>query len=204
MVMPIGKYAGTPVEQLPTDYIRWAVENLGANLDNPTVEALMDEFNRRNGVFGFENHVADPKASLEGKDVQKAGLIALKNAWQQANEQFEKTTGHALPACQIAFRTNKDILGTWYPGLRLITISNYWILPRKVLQSVIVHEMCHQYITDMKIHDNAPHGQQWRKIAALMENATGLRIQKTVRPKGFVANSQRRADPNHLLFYDEN
>lgn len=201
-VMPFGKYKGTDIRQLPTEYLRYAVEKLGGLLDDATVEAIMEEFRRRNGVYGFENSVGDGRASLEGRELRRAAVGDLVKAWQDANREFQQALGVTLPPCRISVRTNAKILGTWYPGLRILTISNYWILPRRALQSVIIHEMCHQYITDMHINDTAPHGKMWKEVAAAMEAQTGLQIRKETRTTGFVANDKRRSEPDMLYFYE--
>lgn len=201
-VMPLGRYKGVPIEDLPTGYLRVAVEKMGGVLDDGTVEALMEEFRRRNGVYGFENSVGDVRASLEGRELRRAAVGDLVKAWQAANREFQQALGVTLPPCRISVRTNAKILGTWYPGLRFLTISNYWILPRRALQSVIIHEMCHQYITDMGILDTAPHGRQWTAAAAALEKHTGLQIRKETRTTGFVANDKRRSEPDVVYFYD--
>jgi hypothetical protein len=45
--MPFGKHKGTPIRDLPSDYIRWVLENL--NLRDQLFKALSGEYERRGG-----------------------------------------------------------------------------------------------------------------------------------------------------------
>lgn len=200
LIMPVGKYAGRDIRTLPTDYLRWAVVNL-AGADQETVAAMMKEFERRKGVYGFEDADGDRRADISAANLKRANLASLQKAWQQGRDAFRSALGKELPECTLGVRTSKTVLGTWYPAPRLLTISNYWIIPREVLQSVIIHEMCHQWITDMEIRDDSPHGRQWKKIAAVIGQHTGLHITRTTAPTGFKANPKRRSEPNIIYFY---
>ena len=45
--MPFGKHKGTPIRDLPSDYIHWVLENL--NLRDELFKALSAEYERRGG-----------------------------------------------------------------------------------------------------------------------------------------------------------
>jgi uncharacterized protein (DUF3820 family) len=44
-IMPFGKYRGTPIRELPDEYLNWILENL--NLKGGLFRALSEEFERR-------------------------------------------------------------------------------------------------------------------------------------------------------------
>lgn len=201
VIMPVGKYRGRPISELSTPYLRWALENL-TMIDDRVASALLREVQRRRAVLGFENASGDrhaPSERLE-TEVDIHGLIA---GWKFYRDLFEQETGVHLMQPALGFRTNEKILGTWYPGFRRLVISNYWILPRKVFRSVLVHEMCHQFITDTGQEEHYPHGERWRAIAARMAEVTGLDVTRTTPIIGFVANERRRQAPGIVRIYDE-
>lgn len=201
IVIPVGKYRGTKVSELPTPYLRWALENL-TMIGDDIASALLREAQRRKAVLGFENASGDLRAPSERKEYE-VGIRGLVAGWKYYRDFFEKETGVQLLQPAFGFRMNEKILGTWYPSYRRLVISNYWILPRKVFRSVLVHEMCHQFITDTGQEEHYPHGERWREIAERMASATGLDVTRTTPMKGFVANERRRQEPHIIRIYDE-
>lgn len=199
--MPVGKFRGRKVGELSTPYIRWALESLTV-LDDVVATALLEELQRRRGVLGFENAVADPGAPSVRREIE-VGPEALLAAWEHYAGVFLEATGHRMQPCTLGFRTNQRVLGTWYPWYRRLVVSNYWILPRRTFRSVLVHEMCHEYITETGREEHYPHGDRWRAVARVMEAATGLDISRTTTPTGFVANERRRQFPDVIRIYDD-
>lgn len=202
MLMPIGHYRGREVNTLPTDYIGWAIANLPIR-DPELLAELNREFQARQGVHPFENARGDPHAPERREEV-RVDEDMLHQAWAFYQARFEKVIGFRLPSpASLGFRCNSKILGTWYPGLRRLSISNYWILPRKTFFTVLVHEMCHQAVTDMGLPDDKPHGSAWQEIARKMSEDTGFDIQRTTPPKGFIANPSRRSEPHIIRIYKD-
>lgn len=202
MILTQGKYKGKDVTTVPTEWLEWAAVNM-TTLPSAEAAAVVDECRRRGGVLPFENNTGDVHApEQDGRKDYVTGLDGLRRAWHKCAEVFEQATGDRLSEPRIAVMTRSRTLGLWYPAARVLKISNYWILPRQALQNVIIHEMCHQWITEKNIADNAPHGREWKRIAGVMSRATGHDIRRTSRPEGFVANDMRRREPQKIRFYD--
>jgi len=45
--LPFGKYRGVPIDQVPTDYLLWAIENFDAQRSPDVVELVEAEYARR-------------------------------------------------------------------------------------------------------------------------------------------------------------
>lgn len=201
MILSQGKYRGRDIADIPTIYLEWAAVNL-TTLSSEEASAIMLECRRRRSCLSFENSVVD--AHAPGEDQRKdlsTGIDGLRMAWHQCAELFLKETGVTMHEPRIGVMSLERTLGLWFPYQKTLKVSNYWILPRDVLRSVIIHEMCHQWITEQNIDDSAPHGVIWKQVALQMARVTGLPVEKTVRPEGFVANSLRRREPERIYFY---
>lgn len=201
MILSQGKYRGYDITAIPTVYLEWAAVNL-TTLSSEEAAAIMLECRRRRSCLSFENSVADPNAPGKAlRQDRSTGIEGLRMAWHQCAQLFLAETGVTMKEPLIGVMSLERTLGLWFPCQRALKVSNYWILPRDVLRSVVIHEMCHQWISEQNIADNGPHGNRWKEIATAMAKATGLPVEKTVTPKGFVANSLRRREPDRIYFY---
>jgi predicted SprT family Zn-dependent metalloprotease len=147
---PVAKtpVAKTPVAKTPTT----DTKKLSDESDSPEEGRL-------------EHRLGDPglwKLASAGGSSHK--LMYMKHVWNKANKEFF-ANGLSMPG----FRMMKEMqnfrgLGQWFPQRRVIGLSpRMFNATQAHAITTIVHEMCHQAVTDIEKarEDNGGHGPLW-------------------------------------------
>lgn len=92
-------------------------------------------------------------------------LVKYHNIWnQRLVEKKIFSQPLQLPNFQVKYGV-KSYCGKWIPKTNTIVLYPKTIVDIYWFQSVLVHEMIHQYITENKIIDNSSHGYKWKAFA---------------------------------------
>lgn len=168
-LMPFGQYKGWNLEDIPINYLLWLNEdgNIFGSLKWSIESILEERFKERDAIGNAKITQDDRKnlIALEPMDIQQW--------WEYYARVFENVFyGIHLKRPNLTVQPSRRFMGYWAPGIRELNINNYYILPQNRFENILIHEMCHQYITEMNIADTSPHGRRWRNIAASMSSAT--------------------------------
>ena len=198
MLMPFGQYEGTPVRDLPLGYLLWLRRNV--EVDNPALRRAVDRAYQEQ----LEQREMDERRVLRHLDPARLAEVTLydiRNWWGYFAEVFRRQYYDVQLHEPEGFRIFHDrwILGWWVPAERLIGLTNRFILPYENFQNILLHEMCHQYVTDMRIKDSGPHGWRWRNIAARMGAAA--RSPVSITDDGLYAPSPLRPGDRSIVVY---
>lgn len=173
MLMPFGQYKGWELNEIPISYLLWLSEeaDIYGQLKwevAATLDVLCEERDRK-GAEGIGEE--------DRKRLVTMGVSEIREWWKYYQKVF-KEVFFGVELLPPAFKTERSrrYMGYWALNDRVICISNNYILPQERFENILVHEMCHQYITDMGIVDTSPHGKRWRNIAAKISEAIGNRI----------------------------
>lgn len=174
MIMPFGKYKGTPLNDIPLNYLQWLSEqdDISPRLRWGVEHTIMDMVKEREEI-GDRNLTEEERKRLvyySAEDVEKV--------WQYYAKYF-KSEFHSIDLTVPRFKFNKTMrwMGVWMPFDRVMGFTTYYILPQSRFDNVLLHEMCHQYVTEMGIVDQTPHGKHWRNIASRIGIVTGQIIE---------------------------
>lgn len=198
MLMPFGQYKDTPVMKLPLGYLLWLRKNVEIRSAS-LLAALSEAYEAR-----VAEREAQEKAVLNGLDPSRLAEVTIEDVWewwkyfaevfrrQYYDVQLERPDS-------ISFMSRRWELGLWWIHERRIQITNRYILPYDKFQNILLHEMCHQYITDMRILDTSSHGRRWQNIAARMGAVAGHHI--TIVDDGLYAPSPLEKGAKSLVVY---
>lgn len=170
MQMPFGKYKGWDLNDIPINYLLWLSEELSLTpYFRLQVEAVLDR--------KFEQRDAEGDRTLTDSDRKR--LVALTpqdiSLWWDYYAKIFKSEfyGVVLRKPNFVIERSRRYMGYWAPDERKLMLNNHYILPQERFENILIHEMCHQYVTEMNIVDSSPHGRKWRNIAARLSSATG-------------------------------
>lgn len=167
--MPFGQYQGWDMNDIPLNYLFWLSEegNLRAWFKYQVEEII----NQR-----CEAQDRQGDSMLTKEDRQRLVVLTtddLARWWDYYAKVFKNEFyGAELVMPHFVIERSRRFMGYWSPSERKIMLNNHYIFPQDRFENVLIHEMCHQYVTDMNIIDSSPHGRKWRNIAARMSVAT--------------------------------
>lgn len=170
MQMPFGKYKGWELEDIPINYLLWlSEEDILNSWAKVQVEAVLDKM--------FEDRDAEGDRKLTAEDRKRLIVMTVDDIavwWDYYAKVFESEFyGVKLRKPDFTIERSRRFMGYWAPSGRVIMLNAHYILPQDRFENILIHEMCHQYITEMNISDTSPHGRRWRNIAARLSAATG-------------------------------
>ncbi len=170
MLMPFGQYKGWNLNDVPINYLLWLSEeaDIFGQLKWSVTAILEEKFKERDAIGAGQLTAEDRKRLivLSPRDI--------RNWWAYYVKVFSETFfGYTLRAPAIKIDRSRRWMGYWAPEPRQLCINNHYILPQERFENILVHEMCHQYVSDRGILDTSAHGRRWRNIAARMSSATG-------------------------------
>lgn len=173
MRMPFGQYKDWDIKDVPVNYLLWLSEEaeIVGQLKLQVDIELEERFKKRDEVGATKLTQEDRKRLViySKKDI--------RDWWAYYEKVFSYTFfGIHLLAPAMKIERSRRWMGYWAPALRVLCINNHYILPQSRFENILVHEMCHQYISDRAIDDTSTHGRRWRNIAAKMSKATGSEI----------------------------
>lgn len=167
--MPFGQYKGWRLEDVPINYLLWLNEdgNVFGSL-KWSIEAELELRFKKRDEAGNAKLTAEDRKRLIVLDTNDIGQW-----WDYYSKVFENVFyGVRLTRPELTVQPSRRFMGYWVPSTMLLNINNHYILPQSRFENILIHEMCHQYITEMNIIDTSPHGRRWRNIAASMSSAT--------------------------------
>ena len=173
MKMPFGQYKGWELDEIPINYLLWLSEETGMW---PTlrlgVEAAVTKKLEERDALGAKMLTKRDRARLV-----VAGVEDLSSMWEYYARWFKNEFyGFELKKPVFKIERSRRWMGYWAPLEGVLCINNNYTLPQKRFENILIHEMCHQYVTEQKIIDSSPHGRKWRNIAARMSYSTGNKI----------------------------
>jgi len=168
--MPFGKYKGMNLDELPINYLLWLSEE--ADLRTWFRLQVEDVIERK---MEEREKAAEARMTREERD----RLVVMtdedvKTWWKYYSVVFKSVFyDFKLTEPKFIIQRSRRWMGYWAPEERVLGINNYFILPQERFENVLIHEMCHQYVTEKGILDTSAHGRRWRNIAARLSSATG-------------------------------
>lgn len=173
MLMPFGQYKGWNIKEVPINYLLWLSEeaDMYGQLKWEVAIELEERFEKRDAI-GAQKLTSEDRKRLVEMD---AGDI--QRWWDYYLKVFSQAFfGATMERPNFKVERSRRWMGYWAPVERILCLNNHYIFPQERFENVLVHEMCHQYISDKNILDTSPHGKRWRNIAARMSSATGNKI----------------------------
>lgn len=173
MKMPFGQYKDWELADIPVNYLLWLSEeaDLWPRL-KLEVEIVLEKLLEEREQAG---------ARLLSKD-DRARLIVLTvddvaQWWDYYSRWFSNEFyGFQMSRPILRIDKSRRFMGYWSESERVLMLNNYFILPQDRFENILIHEMCHQYVSERGIDDTSPHGKRWRNIAARMSFSTKNKI----------------------------
>ena len=171
--MPFGQYKDWDIKDIPVNYLLWLSEE--AEIVGQLKWDVAVELENR-----FKIRDEEGTAKLSKEDRKRLVIYSTKDIrdwWVFYEKVFSYTFFgiHLMPPAMKIERSRRW-MGYWAHPSRVLCINNHYILPQSRFENILIHEMCHQYISDRAIDDTSSHGRRWRNIAAKMSKATGSEI----------------------------
>lgn len=173
MLMPFGQYKGWKLEDVPINYLLWLSEeaDIIGQLKWAVAVELEERFKKRDEIG----------ANLLTEEDRNRLIVFNRRdilAWWKFYEKVFAATffGFQMMPPAIKIDRSRRWMGYWIPATRVLCMNNHYILPQERFENILVHEMCHQYITDRNILDTSSHGKRWRNIAARISSAISDKI----------------------------
>ena len=79
-----------------------------------------------------------------------------------------------------------------------IKVSDYYDVPEREFQNVLLHEMIHFYISYKGIRDTSPHGREFRRLMQWLNTEHGWHITISTRTKSWPVSEHNQARLNVL------
>lgn len=98
-----------------------------------------------------------PSSSSLSAQLETLLLVAISNLWRETNE--ERFQGRLRPPV-FSFMDSSRRLGSWCPATRSLCINRTMALDYawRFTQETLLHEMAHQYVSEIAKVQEAPHG----------------------------------------------
>lgn len=173
VLMPFGMYQGWKLSDIPINYLFWLAEEAAVppGLRNAVELVLQQRLAQRD---------AEGESRMSKDDYKRLRVYSCQDIaiwWEYYAKWFKNEFyGFQLQKPTFEIKRSRRWMGYWNPKLRILGFNNNYILPQDRFENILIHEMCHQYITEKNIEDTSSHGKRWRNIAARMSYSTGNKI----------------------------